>query len=1088
MKEYFDLHEVYRATLLKSAQSEAKSNNTNNNGICEYQTELFQDILEKVEQFCENRKLEKSLFSLLAFRILLHRYNNFDDLWIWDTKEKKSICAIKFSAEEKGEITTEALLKDTISALAAAKDNIEPANAKPAVVFCYSGEPDNEIFNHKGFKIAFLLDESSESLHLTIKYAAHIHQHIIPPFADHFEQTVSSILNNTDQKIGALPIVTAAEQQLLNEFNDTLIQFPSDENLSGLFEKQVVRTPNNIAAYKDDLEITYNELNKKANQLAHYLLSKGIQAGDNIGILTSRSFDMLIAMFAVLKCGAAYVPIPPEYPVERQVYMLKQSGVKALLANIESSLAGKMPGIEAVDMRAIDLAIYPYSNPTTTIDSRQLAYTIYTSGSTGVPKGVMIEHRSAVNLIHWVNKEFKVGTEDRLLFITSMGFDLSVYDIFGTLSSGASLVMAEKEDVLDTAKLANMMQKFRISIWDSVPSTMDYLVNGLASSKDNNKYIQDNLRVVLMSGDWIPVNLPSKINSYFPKACVVSLGGATEGTVWSNYYEITQPTKEWRSIPYGRPIANNTFYILNEQLQPVPCGVVGELFIGGIGVAKGYANDPVKTAASFLPDPFTSQWGGRMYRTGDLGRMMPNGIMEFIGRKDNQVKIRGYRVELGEIESAIRQGQTVDHVVVLPSEDRQQLTAYVVPARYYDRDTIIARLKKRLPDYMIPGKWVELEAMPLTDNGKINVKALQTTTVKEQIKDDYVAPVTDMENTLAEVWQQMLGLNRVSVNDNFFELGGQSLLAVELITEMEKKLERGLPINILYKCPTISQLVEFLRTEVVEKKWKSLTAIKPQGSKTPLYLIHGDGLYLSSFQNLADHVDPDQPVFSLLPVGINGSEEQYETIVDIAQHYVSEIVEHNSSDTYALGGYSFGGYVAIEMKKQLEAMGKKVKLLALFDTNAENVLYNKSWLHTLPRRIKRQVPKFFFIVRSTIKDPQRMLRYQYSGLANRVNNLCYKLGIKKEPELKGINRNINKIGEKHLKALREYQLAPFDKVYLFKAKSRLYFVDDIKYLGWNKYAQQGVHVYDVPGDHKSIFEPPNVSELAKSLQHALDNC
>ncbi|RYD55333.1 MAG: amino acid adenylation domain-containing protein [Sphingobacteriales bacterium] len=1087
MKEHFDLHEVYGAMLSKDTQSQANSNKACNTSIIQYKKELGNDLLQGIDQFCAQHGIDRQLFCLLAFRILLFRHNNTESIGVWDAAKHQFINIIDASEEDNGETTVAQMLEST-KAVRPDNNSDQAISAKPAIVFGYTAQAlgeGAELFNYKGFKVAFQIAESSSELQLMIQHAATKYANLAAPLAEHFMQVVSAILQHHDKQIGEFPIISNAEQDLLQSFNDTLAPFPEGESMISRFGQRAQDSPDHIAAYKEDETITYGELNKRANQLAHYLLSTGIERGDNIGILTTRSFDMLVAMLATLKSGSAYVPVPPEYPAERHQYMLKQSGVKKLLTNVDQKLT-RNTTIEAIDIRNVDCSSYSDKNPDVAIDVRQLAYTIYTSGSTGVPKGVMIEHQSAVNLINWVNTEYNVGADDRLLFITSMGFDLSVYDIFGTLSAGASLVIAEKDDVLDTARLADLMQRFGITIWDTVPSTMDYLTNGLTASKE--KYLQDKLRVVLLSGDWIPVALPEKIKTFFPAARVISLGGATEGTVWSNSYEVTEPTNTWRSIPYGRPIANNTFYILNEQLQPVPCGVVGELFIGGIGVAKGYANDPVKTAASFLPDPFTDQWGGRMYRTGDLGRLMPNGIMEFIGRKDNQVKIRGFRVELGEIENVIRQGQTVSHAVVIPSEDRQNLTAFVVPAKYYDRDTIVARMKRRLPEYMIPGKWVELDAMPLTDNGKINVKALKGISGKEQLKDDFVAPAGETETALAEVWQQILGVKQVGVNDNFFELGGQSLLAVELITEMEKKLGRGLPINILYKCPTIAQLSSFLQTEVVEKKWKSLTAIKPNGTKTPIYLIHGDGIYLSSFQNLADFVDADQPVYSLLPIGINGNEEQYETIVDIARHYVSEIMEHNSTDTYALGGYSFGGYVAIEMKKQLEAAGKKVKLLALFDTNAENVLYTKSWVQTLPHRIKRQVPKFFFIVKSAIKEPQKMLRYQYSGLAKRVNKLCYRLGIKKEPELKGINRNINKIGEKNLKALREYQLAPFDKVYLFKAKSRLYFVDDMKFLGWSQYAQQGVHVYDVPGDHSSIFERPNVSELAKSLQHALDNC
>jgi thioesterase domain-containing protein/acyl carrier protein len=522
----------------------------------------------------------------------------------------------------------------------------------------------------------------------------------------------------------------------------------------------------------------------------------------------------------------------------------------------------------------------------------------------------------------------------------------------------------------------------------------------------------------------------------------------------------------------------------------VPNGVVGELFIGGVGVARGYANDPVKTANAFFPDPFTDQWGGHMYRTGDLGRMLPDGNMEFIGRKDSQVKIRGHRVELGEIENVIRQNASVSKAIVLLSEDRNQLLAFIVPGKYYDRDTVIAFCKKKLPDYMVPAKWLEIDNLPLTTNGKTDTKTLLRIGSGKSTERNYMAPVTGLEKQLAGAWAEILQLEKVGVTDNFFDLGGQSLIAVELIHQMEKKTGKELPLNILYKCPTIAGLAAYMQQEPEKKKkWRSLVAMKPTGNKTPVYIVHGDGLSLSNFQNLSNYVDAEQPVFSLQPIGLNGVDEPLENLAEIASHYIAEIIEHNPDGPYMLGGYSFGGYVAIEMRRQLEAMGKIVKMTAIFDTNAENIAYTKGWAAALPKKIKRQVPKFLFIAQSIVTRPVTTIRYQYQLFSKRFDNLCYKVGIKQRPELKGIDLHINKINETHFRAFKKYQLSPFDdKVYLFKAQSRLYFVDDIKFLGWNNYARKGVEVYDVPGDHRTMFHPPYVSELARSLQHALDNC
>ncbi|WP_343859361.1 amino acid adenylation domain-containing protein, partial [Fulvivirga kasyanovii] len=385
-------------------------------------------------------------------------------------------------------------------------------------------------------------------------------------------------------------------------FNATETTYSVERTLHGLFEAQAALTPDHVALRQSGEELTYGELNARANRLARYLQEQGVENGDNVGLITGRSFDMIIGMYGILKCGGAYVPIDPSYPLDRQQYILQNSEVSLLVADAHYPIGQASDGTnyillaEALDLTSAD------TNLELGKDSHDLAYTIYTSGSTGLPKGVMIAHHSAVNLIEWVNRTFNVGSNDRLLFITSMCFDLSVYDIFGILASGGSLVIAQQEEVQDVTLLKQLMQEEQITFWDSVPTTMNYLVSELEASEAS--FEQHDLRLVFMSGDWIPVSLPDRLKTYFPNAEVISLGGATEGTVWSNYYPVSQVDPSWASIPYGKPIANNYFYILDEGKNLVPQGVIGELYIGGVGVALGYANDPEKTAYSYVEDPF----------------------------------------------------------------------------------------------------------------------------------------------------------------------------------------------------------------------------------------------------------------------------------------------------------------------------------------------------------------------------------------------------------------------------------------------------------------------------------------------------
>ena len=562
-------------------------------------------------------------------------------------------------------------------------------------------------------------------------------------------------------------------------------------------------------------QITYRELNEKANQLAGMLIENGVKSGDHIALITQRGFEMIVGMLAILKSGGAYVPIDPEYPTARKKYIADNSKVTAVLSDREYDIEHE----NTIIIDDTKLSAYPSGNINLKKDTRtrakDLAYVIYTSGSTGVPKGVMIEHHSAVNLISWVNREFQINENDALLFITSMCFDLSVYDIFGTLASGGRVVIARKEQVQNPEELKQLLTMNRITFWDSVPSTMNYLVNFLDES--NEPYKQEDLRLVFMSGDWIPVKLPERLKKNFPKARVISLGGATEGTVWSNYYPVEKVDEFQTSIPYGKPIANNYFYILDRNLKVVPKGVAGELFIGGVGVAKGYMNDEERTKASFIRNRFFDAPDEMMYKTGDLGRMLPDGNMEFLGRIDHQVKIRGYRVELGEIENKLLKHPLIKEAVAVDKTDaggNKYLCAYIV---WHEEAQTLAEMKEylsyELPDYMIPAYFVSIDAIPLTSNGKINRKSLPDPSGSINTGVEYVAPRDQTEEELAKLWQEVLEVEKIGVNDNFFDLGGHSLKATVLVSRIHKYFNIEISLREVFSNQTVAEAAELIRTK-----------------------------------------------------------------------------------------------------------------------------------------------------------------------------------------------------------------------------------------------------------------------------------
>jgi amino acid adenylation domain-containing protein len=723
-----------------------------------------------------------------------------------------------------------------------------------------SGNPIFDcIFNYTDFYILENIDQANQNLHYTdrehadfefvqnnlmtntlfdveidktlgdysigIKYApAYFRSEDVDYTIELYENILKAFANHTDSLLNASDLLKDEDRnELLYEFNNTTVPYSDTKLMHQLFEENALRFPEHIALKQHTKQLTYSQLNAEANQLAHFMKDKGVQNGDAIGLLCNRNFEMIKGLLAILKVGASYVPVDPSYPKDRQEYILGNSTCQFVLTD-EAYEVDDYSG-RFINMNTIDYSNLPKENLDIQKSAQDLAYTIYTSGSTGRPKGVMIAHHSAVNLIEWVNTTYHVNTNDCLLFITSVCFDLSVYDIFGMLAAGGSIVIATQEEVRDPELLKKVMKEEKITFWDAVPTTMNYLVDMIETSEPD--YVQNDLRLVFMSGDWIPVTLPNRINTYFPNAKNISLGGATEGTVWSNFYPIEHVDSYQISIPYGKPIDNNFFYILDDNKQPVPKGVAGELYIGGVGVALGYANDTEKTDAAFFADPFAKSPNSRMYKTGDLGRMMPDGNMEFLGRKDFQVKIRGFRVELGEIENQLQKNEKVQRAIVLAKDDGNNsnyLCAYVVLREEVDNDQLRQYLAKELPDYMIPSVFVRIEKVPVTSNGKIDRKALPDPSSYIQQKT-IVLPSTELEKQLAAIWTTILGLDKIGVNENVFDLGAHSLHAGAFVSRVQKQLNLTIALRELFIHPSIEAQAKIVEANKQTNQFVSIPKI-----------------------------------------------------------------------------------------------------------------------------------------------------------------------------------------------------------------------------------------------------------------------
>jgi len=645
---------------------------------------------------------------------------------------------------------------------------------------------------------------------------------------------------NPEGKLRDLSLLSEAERRLIvHDWNDTSRPFERHLSLPALISRQVERTPEAPAVVYERETLSYGELDERANQLAHLLRSRGVGRGSFVGIYLTRSAEMVVALLAVLKAGAAYLPLDLSYPAARARWILSSLGCRALLTQswhlpfveeLSADLAGLSdvvcldrgslgveagPGVEWRCWTEREVRALAATEVGVEVGGDDIAYVIFTSGSTGTPKGVVVEHRAVVNLIDWVNREFSVGASDRVLFITSLCFDLSVYDIFGLLAAGGSIQVVPDEELKEPRRLVERLCEGGVTFWDSAPAALQQLLGVMGEAREELR--ASRLRLLFLSGDWVPVRMPDEVRSVVAGAEVVALGGATEATVWSNYYRVGEVGEAWASIPYGKPIQNSRYYILDRGLQNTAVGAAGDLYIGGECLSVGYINGAELTAEKFLPDPFTTQPGGRLYRTGDMARYLPDGNIEFLGRVDHQVKVRGYRIELGEVEAVLAQHPQVREAVVLARGEGaadKKLIGYMV-SRAEEQPSISEvreYLRERLPEYMVPSGFVWVERMPVTANGKLDRAALPEWGEVEggNREQEYVGPRGAVEEMLAGVWSEVLGVERVGIHDNFFELGGHSLLAMQMLIRIRSIFDIELPLRAFFESPTIALLAQAL--------------------------------------------------------------------------------------------------------------------------------------------------------------------------------------------------------------------------------------------------------------------------------------
>jgi amino acid adenylation domain-containing protein len=723
------------------------------------------------------------------------------------------------------------------------------------------------------FKLKLSCVQREDLPTMELHYDAHLYRvEDIRRLAGQWHTLLESVVRDPEAAICGLEIVSGAERrQLLVEFNDTKSDFPEDKCIQQLFEEQVERAPDNVAVVFEDRQLTYAQLNARANQLAHYLRTLGVGPEVLVGICLERSLEMVIGLLGILKAGGAYVPLDPEYPKERLASMLEDTQAPVLLTqqrlmaeliedrgskpvlspstklrinsaegiedgDSRSSIANSRIHVVCLDTEWEAIAQEGEENAVSSATARNAAYVIYTSGSTGQPKGVMIEHCGLSNTLNWLSDILELSTQDRCLLKTPITFDAAGREIFPTLIAGGCLVIAEANGHRDCRYIADIIRNEGISIFHCVPSFLWLLMeepalDGAAA-----------LRAVMCGGEAL---LPQVVMRFRHRsgAKLYNVYGPTEAIIDSTYW-LCEGTGAHSTIPIGRPIPNARMYILDEALRPLPLGVPGNLYIGGVSLARGYLDRPELTAEKFVPNPFSEEPGARLYKTGDLARYLPDGNIEFLGRADHQVKIRGFRIELGEIEAALDQHPAVREAVALAREDtlgEKRLVAYVVveqESRPAAND-LRSFLKEKLPEHMVPALFVLLDTLPLTPNGKVDRRALPAPDrTRPELDKTFVAPRTPTEELLSEIWAQVLDIERVGIHDNFFDLGGHSLLATQVVSRIREAFQVELPLRRLFEVPTVAGLAESI--EVADRAGQNLVA-------PPILPVPRDGNLALSF-------------------------------------------------------------------------------------------------------------------------------------------------------------------------------------------------------------------------------------------------
>ncbi len=786
------------------------------------------------------------------------------------------------------------------------------------------------------FDLYLELDDRPEGLIGRFMYNTDLFdESTIERITGHWQVLLAAIIDDPGQQISDLPILTPQEQrQLLVEWNDTRAAYPTDRCVHSLFEEQAQRRPEAIALILDDQSMTYAELNRRANQLAHRLRRLGVGPDTLVGLCMDRSLEMVVALLGILKAGGAYVPLDPSYPRERLNFMLSDTHMSVLLTQPNMLDLFPTQGLEVICLDMCEASWQALKdersdNLVSTAQSESLAYVMYTSGSTGRPKGVEIRHFSITRLVFGTDFA-RLDETCTLLHMSSISFDASTLEVWGTLLHGGCCVLYP-ERIPTPKSIGVLIRKHHVTTLWLTASLFNAVIDEAPEALRGVKQL-------LIGGEALSVAHVRRALELLPSTQIINGYGPTESTTFTCCYPIPRLLDETtRSIPIGSPIGNTQVYILDRRLNPVPTGVPGELYIGGAGLARGYLNRPELTSEKFIIHSFSDEPEVRLYKTGDLVRYLPNGLIEFLGRLDNQVKLRGFRIELGEIEEVLLKQPAVREAVVMIREDipgDKRLVAYLVVAQeQFSSATNLSRvLREQLPEYMIPSAFVLLESLPLMHSGKVDRRTLPAPGIDRYTgEDSCIAPTQLIHYQLLAIWEELLQVHPIGIRDNFFDLGGHSLLAARLVARIEQICGKKLALSTLFAGPTIEQVTEALAREEGPRPRTPLVTVQAGGLKQPFFFLHGDTMGGAFYCfPLARDLGDEQPFYALEPYQFADLPVPPPIEVMVAAH-IEALRAIQPEGPYLMGGFCNGALIAYEMARQLHAQGQLVDLLVLVD-------------------------------------------------------------------------------------------------------------------------------------------------------------